>query len=229
MLDWSPVSERWLGIIEPLVAKLLNVIVIDVSNSLGNLTSWESSSKVEHVSSDLRVDRGWGLGSEEGVVEEVSASDDLDVVEVMRVDGWKADSAIVHLSGEDLVSKEVVSEETTVRVSHVVAVGSGNIRKISKKRVHGVVLLVAVIQMLGMLIDSVGTEHVLKEEERVVVLVLDTWSIVEDTNVGVYHLVISDEEECWDIYSLLSVLDLNASLLWKRSESLVNSVDDLIV
>lgn len=112
--DWSPVSERWLSIIEPFVAKLLDMVVVDMSNSLGNLTSWESSAELEHVLTDIGVNRLWGLGGQELVVEVVSASDALNVVEVVRVNGWKADTAVVHLSGEDLVSVEVVTEETTV-------------------------------------------------------------------------------------------------------------------
>ena len=136
MLNWSPVGEGWLSIIEPLIAKLLDVIVIDVRNSLGNLTSWKSSSKGKHVLTNLAIDGFWCLRSQERVVEEVSASDDLNIVKIMRVDGWKANSAIVHLSGENLVTEEVVCEETTVRVGHVVSIGSSDVWKITKERVH---------------------------------------------------------------------------------------------
>jgi hypothetical protein len=34
-----------------------------------------------------------------------------------------------------------------------------------------------------MLVYSVGSEHVLEEEERVEVLVLSRWCVIEDTNV----------------------------------------------
>ena len=153
--DWSPVSEGWLGIVEPLIAKLLNVVVVNVGNSLGNLASWQSSAELEHVLTNIGVNRLWGLGGQKLVVEMVSASNALNIIEVMRVDGWKANTAIVHLSSEDFVSEEVVTEKTTVRVGEVVGISSGNIRKVSEKSMHRVVLFVAVIQVLGMLIDSV--------------------------------------------------------------------------
>ena len=55
-LNWTPVGEGWLGIVEPLVAQVLHVVVVDVSNSLGNLTSWKSATELEHVLSDFSVD-----------------------------------------------------------------------------------------------------------------------------------------------------------------------------
>ena len=181
--NWSPVSPGWLSIVEPLVGKLFNVISINVRNSSSNFSSWNSSSHLEHVLSDLLVDILWCLSSEKGVVHGVSSSDDLDVIKVMGPDGWEADTAIVHLSGEDFVSEEVVTEKTTVRVSHIVSISSGNINQVSEKSVHGVVLLVDIIEMFSVLVDSVSTEHVLHELESEVILVFDSWSIIEDTNV----------------------------------------------
>jgi len=227
--DWSPVSERWLSIIEPFVAKLLDMVVVDMSNSLGNLTSWESSAELEHVLTDIGVNRLWGLGGQELVVEVVSASDALNIIEIMRVDGWETHTAIVHLSSEDFVSEEVVTEKTGVRVSEVVRVSSGDINEVSEKSVHRVVLLVHIIQMFSMLINSIRSEHVLQEKEGVVVLVLDSWGIVEDTNVRVDHLVISDEEKGWDVNSLFTVLSSNSGGLWQGRESLFDSLDNLVV
>jgi hypothetical protein len=88
---------------------------------------------------------------------------------------------------------------------------------------------VAVVEVLGVLVDSVRSEHVLQEEETVVVLVLDTWSVVEDSNVRVVHLVISDEEDGWDIDGLLGVLGWSNSVLWERSKVLLNGVNDGVV
>ena len=42
--DWSPVGEGWLGIVEPLVGDSLQEMVVDVSNSLSNFSSGNSSS-----------------------------------------------------------------------------------------------------------------------------------------------------------------------------------------
>ena len=228
-LDWSPVGERWLSIVEPLVADVLDVVVINVGNSLGDLGSWESSAKLEHVLTDVVVHGLWGLGGKEFVVKVVSTSDNLDVVEVMRVDGWETNSAVVHLSCEYLISEEVVTEKTGITVSEVMGLSSGDIWKISEESVHGVVLLVDVIKMLSVLINSVRPEHVLQEEETVVVLVLDTWGIVEDTNVTVVHLIVSDEEDSWDVDGFIGVLGGNGCVLWEGSEVLLNGIDDGVV
>lgn len=228
-LNWSPVGEGWLGIVEPLVADVLDVVVVDVGNSLGNLRSWESSAKLEHVLTNFLVHGLWGFSGKELVVKVVSTSDNLDVVEVVRVDGWEADSAVVHLSSEDLVSEEVVSEKSGITVGKVVRLSSSNIWEISEESVHGVVLLVAVVEVLSMLVDSVGSEHVLQEEETVVVLVLDAWSVVEDTDITIVHLIISDEEDGWDVDSLIGVLGWNGGVLWEGSEVLLNGVHDRVV
>jgi hypothetical protein len=203
------------------------VISINVRNSSSNFSSWNSSSHLEHVLSDLLVDILWSLSSEKGVVHGVSSSDDLDVIKVMSPDGWEADTAIVHLSGEDFVSEEVVTEKTTVRVSHVVSISSGNINQVSEKSVHGVVLLVDIIEMFSVLVDSVSTEHVLHELESEVILVFDSWSIIEDTNVRVDHLIISDHEKSWDVDWLLCVLGWDGGLEWEGREVLFNGVNDL--
>jgi len=110
-----------------------------------------------------------------------------------------------------------------------VRVSSGDINEVSEKSVHRVVLLVHIIQMFSMLINSIRSEHVLQEKEGVVVLVLDSWGIVEDTNVRVDHLVISDEEKGWDVNSLFTVLSSNSGGLWKGRESLFDSLDNLVV
>jgi len=91
----------------------------------------------------------------------------------VTVDGWKANTTVVHLSGEDFISEEVVTEHTAVRVGKVLGVSQCNIRQVTEHGVHRVVLLVDVIQMTSVLINSVGAEQVLKQKEGVVVFVLD--------------------------------------------------------
>lgn len=117
------------------------------------------------------------------VVEVVAASDDLDFVHVVRVDGGKAHTAVVHLAGEHFVSEEIVAEESRVAVSHVVALCHCHVNKISEKGVHRVVLLVSSVEVLSVLLDVVAVEDVLQEEEPVVVSLVEGRSIIEDTNV----------------------------------------------
>jgi len=56
VLDWSPTCEGWLSIVEPFIADMLDVIVVNVSNSCSNLTVWNSSSDQKHLSTDSAID-----------------------------------------------------------------------------------------------------------------------------------------------------------------------------
>ena len=82
-LDWAPVGEGWLRVVEPVGAQLLDVVVVDMGDSLGDLTSWPSSAQGEHVSADVTVEGCWALGGQELVVEVVSSSDYLNIVEIV--------------------------------------------------------------------------------------------------------------------------------------------------
>lgn len=85
----------------------------------------------------------------------VTATDNFDVAEVVTVDGGEAGTAVVHLTGEDLVTEEVVTEDSTVRVGEVVGISHGHIREITEESVHRVVLLFDIVEVLGVLVDSV--------------------------------------------------------------------------
>lgn len=157
----------------------------------------------------------------------VSATEHLDLVQVVRVDGGEADTAVVHLSSEDLVAEEIVTKHAVVRASKVVRIGSSDVGEVTEESVHRVVLLVDIVKVLSVLVHSVGTEHMLQEEEAVVVLILHRGSVVEDTNVGVNHLVISDEEDGRSVVRLLGVLGGDIASLGKGGEGLLNLLDDL--
>ena len=181
--DWSPVRERWLGIVEPLVAQVLHVVVIDVGHSLGDFTARQSSTELEHIGTDLCVNGLRSFGVQQGVVKMISATNDFNVIDVVAIDGWQADTTVVHLSCENLISKEVVAEDTAIRVSEIVRVCPCDIWKITEHGMHGIVLLVYIVKMSGILIDSVLTKQVLKEQEGVVVWMFDAWCIIENTNI----------------------------------------------
>jgi len=83
-----------------------------VSNSLSNLASGYSSSHVEDLRTNLLNKICWGFFSQQLVVEGVSTSVNLNIIQVVRVDGGKAHTAVVHLSGEDFVTEEVVTPHT---------------------------------------------------------------------------------------------------------------------
>jgi len=135
-LDRAPVSETGLGIVEPLVAQVLHVVVVEVSNALSDLTARNAAANGEDLVTDLCGNFSWSLTCDKFVVKLVTATEDLDVVEEVGVDGRKADTAVVHLSGEDLVTEEVVSEDTAIRVGVIEGLSDGNIGEISKKCVH---------------------------------------------------------------------------------------------
>jgi hypothetical protein len=154
----------------------------------------------------------------------VSSSDALDISYEAPVEGRQAYTSVVHLSCENFVSEEVVSENTAVRVSEIVAVSSGDIRVGSQYAVHGVVLLLRIIQMSGMEIKSEVAEHMFQQKETEVILVLDGWGIVEDTDIGVDHLI-SDLKKGWDINRFFSVLSWGLGGLWKWESSIGGSAD----
>ena len=137
---------------------MLHVEIVDVSNSLSNLASWQSATELEHVLANIGINRIDRLSVKEGVVEMVATTNDLNIIDVMTIDGWQAYTTVVHLPSENLVSKEVVTENSAVRVGEVVRVSFGNIWQVSEHGVHRVVLLVDIIQMTGVLINSVGSE-----------------------------------------------------------------------
>lgn len=56
-----------------------------------------------------------------------------------------------------------------------------------------------------MLLDVEISEHMLKEEETVVIGVVESRCIVEDSHIRVNHLVITNEEKGRCIYSILTV------------------------
>ena len=159
----------------------------------------------------------------------VAATNNFDIVEVMRVDSWEANTAVVHLTSEDLVTEEVVSENTTVTVGKVVGLSHGNIWKITKKSVHAVILLLNIIEVFSMLVDSEGAKHVFQKEESIVVLMLDARGVVEDSDVRVVHLIITNEHKSWDVHVLVQVGASSCSSLAHRLESVVYMVNKLFV
>lgn len=73
----------------------------------------------------------------------------------MTIDSGQASTAVVHLASENLISEEVVTEDSAVTVCEVVGISQSNIGKVSQESVHAVVLLLDVVQVFSVLIDSV--------------------------------------------------------------------------
>lgn len=121
LLDGSPSSDGGLGIIEPLVTEVLHVVSIHMGDSLGNFRSGSSSSLEEDLSGNFVLSLEESVLSHELVVVSVSSSEDLNFGHESSVDSGDGHTGIGHLSGEDLVSEEVVSEDTRIRVSEVVS------------------------------------------------------------------------------------------------------------
>ena len=143
---------------------MLNVVVINVGNSGCDLTSWESSSEFEDLGTNVSVEfTSICSTGHQQVVKVISSSDNLNIVKVVRVDSWKADTAVVHLSCEDFITKEVVSKDTTVRVGMIVRVCPSHIWKITDQRVHRVVLLMNIVKVTGVIINSIGSKDVFEQ------------------------------------------------------------------
>jgi len=144
-LDGPPVSEGRLSVIEPFVTGMPKVVVINVCDSFSNLRSFYSSIKVEHLRTDLLKHVCCALDRHKFVIQLIFTSEHLYIVQVVSVNSGQADAAVVHLSCEDLVAKEVVSEDTAVAVGTVDALVSGHIHEVSEHGMHAVILFFDII------------------------------------------------------------------------------------
>ena len=103
------------------------MVVINVSYSLCDLTSWESTTECEHVLSNLSIERFWRLSVEKCVVKVIATPNNLNIIDVVTIDGRQADTAIVHLTSENFITEEVVTEDSAVRVGKIMGLGPGHI------------------------------------------------------------------------------------------------------
>ena len=193
---------------------MLHVVVINVSYSLCDLTSWKSTTKCEHVLSNLSIERFWRLSVEKRVIKVIATPNNLNIIDVVTIDGRQADTAIVHLTSENFVTEEVVTEDSAVRVGKIMGVGPGHIYQVTKHGMHRIVLLMNIIKMTSIFINSIGAEQVFEEQETIVVLMFDSWGIVENTNIGVDHFIITNKQDSWDIDWFLSISGWNVCLSW---------------
>jgi hypothetical protein len=70
--------------------------------------------QVEHLLSNLLHQLRTRLQSEQFVVKGVPASDNFDIIDVVAINSWQAHSTVIHLSGEDFIAVEPVSENATI-------------------------------------------------------------------------------------------------------------------
>lgn len=86
---------------------------------------------VDLISNLLRQSSGVLSLIQQVVIQAVSASHYFYFIQVMSINSGQANSSIVHLPSEDFIPKEVVSKESTVRVSLVDALSSSDIDQLS--------------------------------------------------------------------------------------------------
>ena len=228
LLNWSPVRVAGLRIVEPLVGELTDVGSVQVRDALGDLRSGDAAASLEDLTADLGVLlSGTGL-AHEAVPEVVAGADDLDLSDEVGVEDGGGHAGPVHLADEDLVAEEVTAEDGAVRVGVVAAHLASHIGQVSQEGVSSIVLLLAVIEMLSVLLDVVVTDHVLQKLEGVVVLVVDGWSVEEDTNVGVVHLIITHHEKSGHVDALV-VVSRGGGLLLDAAEGLLNLANESVV
>jgi len=134
ILNSSPVSEGRLGIIEPLVADVLDMVRVHLGKAGCDFTASNISIKDKHVLSNSFVAALSAVCfCHKIVVDCVASSYNLDIIDVVTIDCWHTDSAIVHLSYENLISEEIIAEKTVVRTSDVVIVSNSDIWQVSNK------------------------------------------------------------------------------------------------
>lgn len=107
-------------------------------------------------------------------------------------------------------------------------VGDGDINEVREEGVLGMVLLLSVIEVLSVLVNSVRTEDVLEESEGVVVLIVHRGGVVEHSDVGIVHLIVSDKHERRSENSFL-IRRVKSGGLLHGTESLVALVHEGLV
>ena len=131
------------------------MVCVEVGNAVSDLRSVDTSAERKQLCTDFLVDGLVRLSCQERVPEVGTATDDFNIVEIVTVDSGEASSTIVHLPGEDFIAEEIVTKETIVGVGEVMGVSHGNIRKITEESMHRVILLLDVVEVLGVLVDSI--------------------------------------------------------------------------
>jgi hypothetical protein len=115
---------------------VLQVVVIDMGDTLGDLRARYATVQIEHLGSNLLEHISTTLDAHQLVVELVSTSYYLNIIKIMSIDGGKANTAIVHLAGKYLVAEEVMSENTAVTVRTKDAFMTSDIRKVTNHSMH---------------------------------------------------------------------------------------------
>ena len=78
-----------------------------------------AATQAQKLFANVVVDPQVSFICQKTIPEMVATTDNLYVVEVMRVDCWETNTAVVHLTSEDFISEEVVAEKTTIAVGEV--------------------------------------------------------------------------------------------------------------
>lgn len=165
------------------------------------------SIQVDKLLTNLLHEFGAALKSEQFIVEGVAASHNFNIVDVVAVDCRQAHATVVHLTGENFISKEPVSEYATIRIWAVQTFLSCHIWKISQQSLHTIVLFGHAVNVLGMFVYLVAAENPLQQQEWIEVFMLPAWSIIEHTYWWIYHLIISDKQQAWIKNGFLKSLD----------------------
>ena len=163
LLNWSPVCEGRLSIIEPLIAEMFHVIGIDMANSIGYLRSCHSSIEVKHLRSDLLHDIRGRLNRHQLIPEDIPGTNYLDFLHKFSIVGEDMNTAEVHVTGEYFISKEPISKNSTVTVRTKQALSSGDINQVSKHDMHTIILLQVIIEVLSVPLDVVIANHSLQK------------------------------------------------------------------
>ena len=114
VLNGTISSHRRLSIIEPVVSEMLHVVGVHVADSLRNFRSRDSSAMIDDVFAYLMKGVLDSDVLEELVEQLVSSSVDLNLINVLSISGGTMHAQPCHLSAEDLVTEEPVSEKSSI-------------------------------------------------------------------------------------------------------------------
>lgn len=79
-LNGSPVGETWLSVVEPLVAKMLNVVVIEVTHTRSDFRTMNTAAQAQELTSNFFVQLCICFLFEEAIPKVIAATNNFYVV-----------------------------------------------------------------------------------------------------------------------------------------------------
>lgn len=125
----------------------------------------------------------------------VTSSVDLNLIQIRGELREMTLTEVVHLVGKDLISVEIVTKESAIRIVEIISFLNADIREGSNFSVERVVLSIGSVEVLSSeAIRSEVSDNVLEEVHGEEIGVSPSGSLEEYSNIDVGHFIVSHHE-----------------------------------